>query len=44
VKALDNGEKIPATFVDRGLRLYDTPYARGAPSSTSPSPGPALMN
>ena len=31
VKALDNGEKIPATLIDRGLRLYDTPYARGRP-------------
>ncbi len=31
VKALDNGEKISATLIDRGLRLYDTPYARGRP-------------
>jgi hypothetical protein len=31
VKALDNGEKIPAALIDRGLRLYDTPYARGRP-------------
>lgn len=31
VKALDNGEKIPAAFIERGLRLYDTPYARGRP-------------
>jgi hypothetical protein len=31
VKALDNGEKIPAAFIDRSLRLYDTPYARGRP-------------
>ncbi len=31
VKALDNGEKIPVTLIDRGLRLYDTPYARGRP-------------
>jgi hypothetical protein len=31
VKALSTGEKIPATFIDRGLRLYDTPYARGRP-------------
>ena len=31
VKALDTGEKIPATLIDRGLRLYDTPYARGRP-------------
>ncbi len=31
VKALDNGERIPATFIERGLRLYDTPYAKGRP-------------
>ncbi len=31
VKALDTGEKIPATLIDRGLRLYDTPYAKGRP-------------
>ena len=31
VKALDNGETIPATLIDRGLRLYDTPYAKGRP-------------
>ena len=31
VKALDNGEQIPATFIERGLRLYDTPYAKGRP-------------
>ncbi len=31
VKALDTGEQIPATLIDRGLRLYDTPYAKGRP-------------
>jgi hypothetical protein len=31
VKALDTGEQIPTTFIDRGLRVYDTPYARGRP-------------
>ena len=31
VKALDNGENIRATLIERGLRLYDTPYARGRP-------------
>ena len=31
VKALDNGEEIPATFIDRSLRVYDTPYAKGRP-------------
>ena len=31
VKAVDNGEKISAVLIDRGLRLYDTPYARGRP-------------
>ncbi len=31
VKALDNGERIATTFIERGLRLYDTPYAKGRP-------------
>jgi hypothetical protein len=31
VKALDNGEQIPAVLIDRGLRVYDTPYAKGRP-------------
>jgi hypothetical protein len=31
VKALDTGETIPTTFIERGLRLYDTPYAKGRP-------------
>ena len=31
VKALDTGEQIPATLIDRGLQLYDTPYAKGRP-------------
>lgn len=31
VKALDNDEEIPAAFIDRSLRVYDTPYARGRP-------------
>jgi hypothetical protein len=31
VEALDTGEQIPTTLIDRGLRLYDTPYARGRP-------------
>ncbi len=41
VKALDNGETIPVTFIERGLRLYDTPYAKGRPviSFTIPRPG-----
>ncbi len=41
VKALDNGEKIPAILIDRGLRLYDTPYAKGRPviNFAIPRPG-----
>ncbi len=31
VKALDNGEAIRVTFIERGMRLYDTPYASGRP-------------
>jgi hypothetical protein len=31
VKALDTGEQVPATLIERGMRLYDTPYAKGRP-------------
>ncbi|GEM_PF-3492501 len=31
VKATDTGEIITANFIERGLRLYDTPFAKGRP-------------
>jgi hypothetical protein len=31
VKAVNTGEQVPAHFIDRGLQLYDTPYAKGRP-------------
>jgi hypothetical protein len=41
VKSEPSGENIPVSFVHRGLRLYDTPYAAGRPifSIVIPSPG-----
>ena len=32
VKALNNGQAIPVTFVERGLQPYDTPLAKGRPA------------
>ncbi len=31
VKAVSTGEQIPSHFIERGLGLYDTPYAKGRP-------------
>ena len=31
VKAVDTGESIGVAFIERGLRVYDTPYAKGRP-------------
>jgi hypothetical protein len=31
ITSLASNEKIPASFVERGLRLYDTPLAKGRP-------------
>jgi hypothetical protein len=41
VRSEASGDKIPVSFVHRGLRLYDTPYAAGRPifSIDIPSPG-----
>jgi hypothetical protein len=41
VSSKASGENIPVSFVHRGLRLYDTPYAAGRPifSIDIPSPG-----
>lgn len=31
VKAVDTGETITTHFIERGLRVYDTPFAKGRP-------------
>jgi hypothetical protein len=40
-----SGEKVPVTFVTRGLRLYDTPLAKGRPalSFVITQPGSYIM-
>jgi hypothetical protein len=41
IQSKASGASIPVTFVHRGLRIYDTPYAAGRPifSVNIPSPG-----
>jgi hypothetical protein len=31
IRSAGSGEVVPVTFVERGLRLYDTPFAKGRP-------------